>query len=285
MPPPVGGPRCGAPDRDREPDMTQPSTSTQAPNEIPFWRDERVLRVVAQVVSAILVLGFLAWMIVNLVRAAQLRGLSLGFGFLDQSAGFPIGETPIPYTPADSFAYAFWVGVVSTLKVASIGILLATLLGAIVGIARLSSNWLVSRLALVFIEAHRNIPLLVLLFLWYRGVFTKLPAVADSITWPGPIYINQRGFFIIWPRLTATRGAFAVTLVVGLVLAAAVYWLLARREQPRRVHPLWISLAIVAVAAVLGWGLSGGSRCAWMRPSCKASTSRAASTSPPNSPP
>jgi len=125
----------------------------------PFWRDERVLRVAAQVISAVLIIGFLIWMVNNVIDAAAQRGLNLGFGFLSGEAGFPIGETDLPYTPASSFAFAFLVGVVNTLKVSVIGIFLATILGTIVGVARLSTNWLVSRIALAFIEIHRNIPM------------------------------------------------------------------------------------------------------------------------------
>ncbi len=98
----------------------------------------------------------------------------------------------------------------NTLKVSILGIFFATILGTLVGIARLSTNWLVRRIALAFIEIHRNIPLLVLLFLWYRGVFLKLPRVQDSIKWPGPIYINQRGLFMTWPRLNPNGIIFVI---------------------------------------------------------------------------
>jgi general L-amino acid transport system permease protein len=126
-----------------------------------------------QIVSAILVVGFLWWSISNVIASANQRGLSLGFQFLDQAAGFPIGETAIPYDPSRSFAYAFLIGVLNTLKVSIVGILLATIVGVVVSLARLSSNWLVSRLALAYIEIHRNIPLLVLLFMRYSGSFSN----------------------------------------------------------------------------------------------------------------
>jgi ABC-type amino acid transport system permease subunit len=121
--------------------------------EIPVWRDERVLRIVAQIVSAIVIIAFFYWMVNNLVTAANQRGLSLGFRFLNDAAGFPIGESPVPYDPSNTFAYAFYVGLLNTIKVSVIGVILATLLGTIVGLARLSSNWLVNRLALTI---HRN---------------------------------------------------------------------------------------------------------------------------------
>jgi general L-amino acid transport system permease protein len=166
----------------------------QFTSQIPLWRDERVLRIAAQIVSAVVVIGLIIWAGINILNAAEQRGLSLGFEFIEESAGFPIGESDIPYDPSRSFLYAFLVGVINTLKVAIVGVFFATILGTLVGIARLSTNWLVSRLALVYIEFHRNIPLLILLLLWYRGFFTRLPDVKNSITWPGPIYLNQRGF-------------------------------------------------------------------------------------------
>ena len=172
----------------------QPSAEAiQYQSEVPFWRDERVIRATAQVVSAVVVIGLLVLGVINILNAAEERGLSLGFDFIQEAAGFPIGESDIPYDPSRSFLYAFLVGLLNTLKVSIVGIFFATILGTFVGIARLSTNWLVSRMALVYIEFHRNIPLLILLLLWYRGLFTRLPEVEDSISLPGPIYISQRG--------------------------------------------------------------------------------------------
>ena len=199
-------------------------------SQIPLWRDERVLRASAQAVSAVVVLGLLYWALANAISAANQRGLSLGFGFLEQSAGFPIAESPIGYSPSDTFGIAFMAGVLNTLKVASLGIVLATVLGTLVGLARLSSNWLVSRLALVYIEAHRNIPLLVLLFLWYRGVWTtQLPGVKDALQLPGPIFLTQRGVYMVWPRLTAQGDPFAILMVVGVVFSL-IAWQVLRRN-------------------------------------------------------
>jgi general L-amino acid transport system permease protein len=228
-------------------------------SEIPFWRDERVLKVAAQLVSAILVIGLLVWLAGNVISAANQRGLSLGFRFLRDSAGFPIGETPIPYDPSRSFAYAFLVGVLSTLKVSIVGIFFATILGIFVGIARLSSNWLVNRLALAFIEIHRNIPLLVLLFLWYTGVFITLPRVQESIAWPGPIYLNQRGLYITWPQLTSTGTIFVITIVIAFVLAIIAWSILSRYQiaTGKSTYYGWVSLAILIIVPLLGWFLAG----------------------------
>ena len=227
---------------------------------IPFWRDVRVLRIIAQIISAILIIGFLYWATDNVFKAAEQRGLSLDFKFLQESAGFPIGESDIPYDPSKSFSYAFLVGVLNTLKVSVVGIVLATILGTLVGILRLSSNWLVSRIALAFIEFHRNIPLLVLLLLWYRGIFTKFPKVQESLTLPGPIYINQRGLYLTWPKLTSTGIIFITYLIIGLAVTIAVWiWLRRLREiTGRSTYYSLVSLAIFILFTSLGWFLSGG---------------------------
>lgn len=229
-------------------------------SEIPFWRDERVLRILAQIISAIIVFGLIYWAIANVLQAARLRGLSLGFGFLDESAGFPLGQTAIPYDPTRTFAYAIWVGVLGTLRVSIVGIFLATILGTFVGIARLSSNWLVNRIALAYIELHRNIPLLVLLFLWYRGIFLQFPGVQNSIQWPGPIFLSQRGLFLTWPRLTDTGLIFMIMTIVGIVVAIAAWFSLRkiRENTGRSTYHNTVSLVIILLFPIIGWILAGG---------------------------
>jgi len=140
-------------------------------SSIPLWRDERVIQAIAQVISAALVIGFLVFFVSNVLQAAHDRGLSLGYDFVKESAGFPLAESVIPYDPSQSFGYAFLVGILNTLKAALVGIVLATTLGTVTALARLSSNWLVSKIASVYIEIVRNIPLLVQLFIWYFAVF------------------------------------------------------------------------------------------------------------------
>ncbi|MFA9403985.1 MAG: amino acid ABC transporter permease [Anaerolineales bacterium] len=225
---------------------------------IPLWRDERVLTAVAQVVSAIIVIGGLIWLGVNVLEAAEQRGLSLGFDFINEPAGFPISESLIPYDDSFSFGTAFLVGLLNTLKVSVIGIILATILGTIVGIARLSTNWIVNKIALAYIEIHRNIPLLVLLFVWYFAIFNKLPPATEGLELPGPIFLNQRGLYLTWPRLTETGGAFAISLLVGLILAI-IAWIFLRRLRERTGRSTYFagaSLAILIFAVVLGLALS-----------------------------
>ena len=182
--------------------MASDQPPIQSKSSIPFYRDERILKAIAQIVSTVLVIVFVIWGILNFTRAAEARNMTLSFGFLKEAAGFPISNPPIDYDPSMTFGRAFIVGLANTLLVSGVGIITATILGTLLALARLSSNWLLSRLALIYIEFHRNIPLLVLLFIWYFAVFAQLPQVADSVQWPGPIYINKRGLYLTWPRLT-----------------------------------------------------------------------------------
>jgi general L-amino acid transport system permease protein len=235
---------------------------------IPFWRDERVLNIAAQVLSVVLVAGFLWWVYSNVSSAAAQRGLTFGFRFLEDPAGFPLGESPIPYDPSRSFAYAFYVGLLKTLQISVTGIILATILGIFVGLGRLSSNWLVNRLALAYIEAHRNIPLLVLLFLWYRAVFLKLPRVRDSMELPGPVYLNQRGLFMTWPRLTDTGQLFLISVIAAILLSILTWIILKRIRETtgRSTYFSAVSLAVLILLPILGWFLSGGAPLRWDTP-------------------
>lgn len=226
----------------------------------PIWRDERVLRATAQIVSAIIVFVFLYWALVNFLEITRQRGMPLTYTFLKEAAGFPIKESFIPYEPTMSFGRAVLVGVVNTLVVSFWGVVFATLLGFVIGLMRLSSNWLISRIALAYIEFHRNIPLLVLLFLWYFGVFTKLPSVQESIALPGPIYINQRGFYLTWPHLSETGDIFAISLLVGIILAI-ITWVVLRRIREvkgRETYFGWFSLGVLILVPLIGWFASGG---------------------------
>jgi general L-amino acid transport system permease protein len=164
----------------------------------PFWRDVRVLRWGAQGLFVIILVLIANWFYTNLQINLARTGIRLGFDFLGSTAGFGIAEG-LPFQPTDSYGYAFWVGVINTLRVIGIGILLATVLGLVAGIARLSSNWLVRQIASVYIETIRNTPLVVQLFFWYTAVFLKLPRVAESIELPGGIYLSQRGLALPRP--------------------------------------------------------------------------------------
>jgi len=241
--------------------MTTSQPSAHQKTTIPFYRDERVIQGFAQVVSAILIIGFIVWAIFNFLAAAEARNMTLTFGFLREAAGFPISNPPIEYEPSMTFGRAFLAGLVNTLVVSVTGIITATILGTLIALARLSSNWLLSRIALVFIEFHRNIPLLVLLFIWYFSAFNNLPNTEESIQWPGPIFINKRGFYLTWPRLTEAGTPFLIASIIGILLAIIVYTLLRRRREISGQETYYgpISIAILVIFPIIGWLLTDGS--------------------------
>lgn len=224
---------------------------------VPLWRDVVVLQWIAQVVSAIIVLAFLAFFVGNVLRAAEVRGLSLGFDFISQAAGFDLPESVIAYTPADSFGRAFLAGFLNTVRVAVVGILLATVVGTLTALARLSSNWLVCRIAGVYIEIIRNVPLLVQLFFWYFGVFQQLPPVKESIIWPGPTYLSQRGLYTIAPVATPTFHVWLGFLVTGFVGGLVLRRILVgyQLRTGRDTHYGLVTAIVMIGLPLVGWFL------------------------------
>jgi len=170
----------------------------------------------------------------NLSSEMAERRLTFDLGFLRSTAGFEIGESFVPYRPQDSYGQALLVGAINTLVISVTGIVLATILGLVIGIARMSGNWLVNRLAAGYVELFRNTPLLVQLFLLYFAVFLQLPPVRDSIVLPGPVYLNQRGVYLPRPVPTDSFGAFGVACVAGLVIAIALWVIGSRRAAAGR---------------------------------------------------
>ncbi len=234
---------------------------------IPFWRDVRVLRVSAQLLFVLVIVLIANWFYTNLQINLERTGIRFGFDFLWTTAGFDISEG-IPFEPTDSYGYAFWVGVVNTLRVIGIGIVLATLVGLVAGIARLSSNWLVRQIAAVYIETIRNTPLVVQLFFWYTAVLLKLPRVDESIELPGPIYLSQRGLALPRPYATESFPWWGVVLAVGLLAALAVYIgrriSLARAQRPG-FPALWAG-GVFVLCAVGGWLVLPQAPLAWEIP-------------------
>jgi general L-amino acid transport system permease protein len=241
--------------------MTSQSSQNSDRTAIPFYRDERVLQIAAQIISAVIIFALLIWAVLNFFRAADARNMILSFGFLKEAAGFPISNPPIDYDPSMSFGRAFVVGLANTLIVSGTGILTATILGTMIALARLSSNWLLSRIALVYIEFHRNIPLLVLLFIWYFVVFGFVPPVSESLVWPGPIYINKRGIYLSWPRLAESGDIFLIATAIGIIAAVICFVFLRRirRETGKNTYFLPASLALALLGFLVGWLLADGS--------------------------
>jgi general L-amino acid transport system permease protein len=217
------------------------------PPAAPLLRDPRVRSLVFQVLLILAVVGvaaLLAWMAwANLRRA----NVASGFGFWNQIAGFDISQTLIDYSSSTStYGQAFWVGLVNTLVVAGIGIVLATIVGFVVGIARLSSNWLVAHLAAGYVQLVRNVPLLLQLLFWYNAVLKTLPGFRDSLALWGGGYLNNRGLYLPAPDLNGNGQLILAAFGLGLA-GAIVLAMLARRGR------LGVGVAAgAAIALVLG---------------------------------
>ena len=223
--------------------------------KVPPWRDVRVLRVVAQVAILLAVGLGVAYLINNLTTGMAERGFAFGFGFLDRRAGFEIGESPVPYSASDTYGQAFLVGVLNTLFVSVVGIVIATILGIVIGVARLSPNWLVARTAAGYVELIRNTPLLLQLFLIYFIVLLQLPPVRDTIALPGSVFLNQRGLFVPGPQMGSSFGPWLALVAIGLVAAIggriASRWLAAHGRAGYRLG--LVGLALLVLLAVGGW--------------------------------
>jgi len=190
-----------------------------------------------QVALIVVVGGLIYGAAVNAANNLAKAGIASGFRFWDNTAGFDISQTLIPYSSSTStFGRAFWVGLLNTLLVASLGIVLATALGFTIGIARLSRNWLIARLAGGYVELIRNIPLLLQILFWYNAVLKSLPDLRGSIAIPGGAFLNNRGLFLPQPLFGANFGYVGGVFVLGIVGTLALrVW--GRRRQERTGEP------------------------------------------------
>lgn len=186
----------------------------------PLWRDSRFWRWVAQVgaIAVLVAIALLLWS--NFNRNLQQLGLQFGFDFLQSQAAFRIGETPIAFSAADTYQRALLVGLLNTFRIMVSGIILTTIVGIIVGIARLSDNWLVRNLALVYVEALRNTPLLLHLLFWYFAVFLQLPnSETPLIVW-GLLEVSKNGINL--PGGVRLSSEFSA-LLAGLTFYTATF--------------------------------------------------------------
>jgi general L-amino acid transport system permease protein len=224
----------------------------------PVWRDVRFLRVLGQALFVVAVVLVAREALLNLRFGVDEQNVDLSFDFLRQRAGFAIGEG-IEFSPNQSYLDAFWVAVVNTIRVALAGIVLATILGLVLGVARLSPNWLVRRVAQVYVEVVRNIPVLVQIIFWYVAVILALPVIGGGASLGGVVFISNRGTAIPWARAEPGAELWLVVLAAGAVGA----WTVARWRRAvadgtgRPAHRgLW-ALGTFALVGAVGFVATG----------------------------
>ena len=217
----------------------------------PPWRDVRVLRVLLQIVFVALVIAFVWYLYSNLVSNSRRVGLSLNFNFLDQPARVDIADTD--FNPGQPVKDAILVGFFNTIRVSSVGIALALLLGVLIGVARLSTNWLVRKMAAVYVETLRNIPVLLWILFLYLAVVLKLPRITDAVEAFGTIVLSNRGLWVPWGQGRGSITAFLLVLLTGLIVAFVVGFIRTQRfNATGRPHHrfLYGLLTFLGIAAI-----------------------------------
>lgn len=248
------------------------NTMAQNTTKIPFWRDTRVLKVLFQILFLIGIFLLAGLLYANMRRGLDNRDMNLKLDFLKNEAGFDVSESVIEYDPSNSYLKAFYVGVLNTVRVSLVGIFCATVLGLFLGIARLSTNWLVRNIAATYIEIFRNVPLLIQIVFWY-DVFGSLPAVNNSIELFNAVYINDREIY--FPSLQQAAGfsswvgylyAAAILAIISVFVLAFIFY----RKQTERMKEgddnryfmhisraaIWSAAPVFLIVAIIGWFLT-----------------------------
>jgi general L-amino acid transport system permease protein len=224
-----------------------------------YVNDPKLRGLAFQAIMLAAFVAFIAWIIDNTQENLERSNIASGFDFLNGRAGFDLAQTPVQFTSDSTYGRALIVGLLNTVIIAGLGIVTAVALGFIIGVGRLSNNWLVRKLSMVYVEIFRNIPPLLVIFFWYFGVLSVLPQPRDSIELPFGGYLNNRGFFL--PRAIWGEGAWLIAagLLVGVVFSFLVRkWAMERQMATGRRFPvLWTSLAMIIGFPLLACVLTG----------------------------
>ena len=230
------------------------------PAPVVFYNDPKVRSIAYQLVLCAVVAFLIYGATRNAIDNLERAHIASGFGFWNNTAGFDISQTLIEYSArASTYGRAFWVGLLNTLLVAGIGIVFATIIGFVVGISRLSRNWLLAKAAGGYVEIIRNLPLLLQLLFWYNAVLKALPDIRESIAIPGGAILNNRGFFLPVPIFKNGFGFVGIALLAGAVAAIAFYvWARKRQERTGQQAPVfWFTLLLVIGLPLAVFALAG----------------------------
>ncbi len=224
-----------------------------------FLRDRKIRGYLFQLITIIGVVAFLWYIGVNTSHNIEQRGIKTGFGFLNSTAGFGINDSPIPYSPSDTYGRVFLVGLLNTLIVSFVAIVLSTILGIIIGVFRLSENWMIKKLSATYIEIFRNIPILLQILFWYNVVLRSLPSPRHSIDLFGKIFINNRGVYVPKPTWDATSISMVVSIFIIVIFIFFLNkWANKRQELTGKEFPvLPVSIILLIIAPVLAYFIGG----------------------------
>lgn len=224
-----------------------------------FYNNPENRAIIYQIIALLSIFLFTYFIINNMFTNIEKRGITTGFDFLGSEAGFGILQTLIPYDESDSHGRVFIVGLLNTILVSAIGIFFATIIGLLVGVGRLSKNWMVSKLSMVYVETFRNIPILLQILFWYNVVLASLPSPKQSISFFDSIFFNNRGLYIPKPLLES--GFIWVGIAFILAIIAVIYlsnWAKKRHDDTGEDFPLfYVSLAILILSPILVYFVSG----------------------------
>lgn len=239
-------------------DGTLPARGTSAP-KVAFFNDPKTRSLIFQGLALALLIFVIFTAVSNAVTNLRNQNIAGGFGFLDQTAGFGISQTLIPWAEAMSYGRAFVVGLLNTLLVAVVGIFLATILGFIVGVARLSPNWVIAKIAYWYVEIIRNLPLLFQILFWYLAVLAAMPTPRNSHSLFGLFFANQRGITAPKPIFEPGSGYIGIALVLGVIAAFAVRsWARKRQAETGEQFPVAASMiALIVGLPVLAYFVAG----------------------------
>jgi general L-amino acid transport system permease protein len=243
--------------------MTQDAIATTAPDKgfhlQTAMNDPHYRGIVYQILTIALLLAFGWWVSANTAAHLRASGQTLGYDFISGRAGFNVGQSLIAYSSDSTYARAFIVGILNTLLISITGIIAATIIGFIVGIGRLSRNWLIAKLCTVYVEVFRNIPPLLVIFFWYSGVLAILPQPKASLQLPGSIFLNNRGLAFPSPIFSAGMWAVLVAFLVAIVVAIIVTrWAHKRQAKTGQQFPtIWTSIGLIVGLPIVAFLAAG----------------------------
>ena len=231
----------------------------KAHDSVAFYNNPDNRAIIYQVIAILVIAVFTYFILDNMFTNIENRGINTGFGFLNSEAGFGIIQSLISYTESDSYYRVFIIGILNTLLVSVISIFFATIIGLLIGIGRLSKNYMISKLSLIYVETFRNIPILLQILFWYNVVLAALPGPRQSLSYLDAFFLNNRGLYI--PRPILESGFISVIIAFFIAIAGIFYltkWAKKRHDDTGEEFPVfWVSLAILIAGPTLVCFLSG----------------------------